>query len=439
MPTVKKLTKQVVDALPIPAKGQEFHWCSVTPGFAVRVTASGAKSYIVQGRVKGTGKESRYTIGPCNLLGTDEARKRALSRLLEMHDGKNPQAEKKKRQAQGVTLREVMQDYIENKRTKHGPLRPSSKSDIEKCVTKQFGDWADKPVANITREACVKRFRELSATAPITANQAFRNLRALCNWARETNVAPDGTYPILPINPVVQAFKSVPWNAETAREEFIPLPKVGSVWNMLTERADTERYHRDDNTAAHLVMFLVLSGARIGEGSALRWEHVRLDDEVPSFTFEETKNHNVVTVPLSTQLAALLKARLAARRKGEEYVFPSRKGTKIPHMKDARGTMQRVSKIAGLHLHHHDMRRTFLAIAVECGIEMWKAEILTNHLPQSVTLKHYTQTRDLRYLCPEAQRIADWITEQARIAALNARSVCGNAEAVDVESEHQIA
>ena len=96
MPTVKKLTKQVVDALPIPAKGQEFHWCSVTPGFAVRVTASGAKSYIVQGRVKGTGKESRYTIGPCNLLGTDEARKRALSRLLEMHDGKNPQAEKKK-------------------------------------------------------------------------------------------------------------------------------------------------------------------------------------------------------------------------------------------------------------------------------------------------------------------------------------------------------
>jgi integrase len=160
---------------------------------------------------------------------------------------------------------------------------------------------------------------------------------------------------------------------------------------------------------------------------------------VPCFTFEETKNHNVVKIPASTQLVALLKARLDARRKGEEYVFPSRKGTKVPHMKDARGTMQRVSKIAGLHLHHHDMRRTFLAIAVECGIEMWKAEILTNHLPQSVTLKHYTQTRDLRYLRPEAQRIADWITEQARMAALNERSVCGNAEAVDVESEHQIA
>jgi hypothetical protein len=48
---------------------------------------------------------------------------------------------------------------------------------------------------------------------------------------------------------------------------------------------------------------------------------------------------------------------------------------------------------------------------------MWKAEILTNHLPQTVTLKHYTQTRDLRYLRPEVQLVADWITEQARIAA----------------------
>lgn len=142
---------------------------------------------------------------------------------------------------------------------------------------------------------------------------------------------------------------------------------------------------------------------------------MQLDDEVPSFTLTETKNHNVVTVPMSTQLHELLTARLAARRKGEEYVFPSRVGSRSPHMHDARGTMERVSKIAGMRLHNHDLRRTFLAIAIECSVEMWKAEILTNHLPQTVTLKHYTQTRDLRYLQPEAQRIGDWVVEQASI------------------------
>ncbi|MCO6413529.1 MAG: integrase family protein [Thiogranum sp.] len=411
-----KLSNSSVASLPVPAKGQKLHWCSSLSGFGVRVTASGAKSYIVQGRIKGTGKERRYTIGPCHLLDYAEARKRALDRLRELHDGKDPQVEKRKRLAQGLTLREVMKDYIKNKRTKHGPLRPSSKADIEKCVTKVLADWADKPVTTITRESVVKRFRELSASGPAQANQVFRNLRALCNWARETSVAPDGTYPILPINPVVQAFKSVQWNKEEAREEFVPLPKLGAVWNMLTERADNERFHPADVTAAHLVMFLILTGARIGEGSALRWSQVNLDDEVPSFTFAETKNHNVVTIPLSTQLQALLKARVAVRRKNEEYVFPSRAGTKVPHMRDARGTMERVSKIAGMHLHNHDLRRTFIAIGLECGVEMWKAEILTNHLPQSITLKHYTQTRDLRYLLPEAQCIADWVAEQARIA-----------------------
>lgn len=169
MPTLDRLSNQAIEALPVPAKGQEFYWYGDPKGFAIRVTANGAKSFIVQGRVNG--KTCRYTIGPCDRLHYKEAQKRARDRLSEMYDGVNPQVERKRRQAQELTLRQVMQDYIENKRTKHGPLRPSSKSDIEKCVTKQFGDWADKAVANITREACVKRFRELSATAPITANQ----------------------------------------------------------------------------------------------------------------------------------------------------------------------------------------------------------------------------------------------------------------------------
>ena len=402
-----KLSNSSVTALPTPASGQKFHWDSGLSGFGVRVTAAGAKSYIVQGRVDG--KTCRYTIGPCHLLDYKEARKRALDRLGEMHDGKSPQVEKKKRQAKSLTLREVMADYVEKKRTKNGPLRPSSKADIIKCVTKTFEAWADQPVDSITREACVKRFRELSVKAPAQANQAFRNLRALLNWARVTNVAPDGSYPILPVNPVVQAFESTKWNAERPREERVPIQKLGGVWKMLTERTDDTRFTVGDITAAHLVQFLILTGARIGEASSLRWSQVRLDDDVPSFTFTETKNHKVVTIPMSTVLHEMLSARYAARPGHSEYVFPSRVGTAAGHIKDARGTMEKVSEIAGMHLHNHDLRRTFIAAAIKCDIEMWKAELLTNHIAQSVTLKHYTETSDLRYLLPEVQRIADWI------------------------------
>lgn len=405
-----KLSNSSIEALPAPTTGQKFYWDAGLSGFGVRVTAAGAKSYIAQGRVDG--KTRRFTIGPCHLLDYREARKRALDRLGEMHDGKDPQAERKKRQAKALTLRAVMLDYIDKKRTRNGPLRPTSQADIEKCVTKVFAEWADKPVASITREMCLKRFRELSARAPAQANQAFRNLRALLNWARVTNVAPDGSYPILPVNPVVQAFESTQWNAERPREERVPMQKLGQVWAMLTERADKTKYPSGDVTAAHLVQFLILTGARIGEACSLKWTQVRLEDEVPSFTFTQTKNHNVVTIPMSGVLHEILSARYEARPRGSEYVFPARAGTAVGHIKDARGTMEKVSEVAGMHLHNHDLRRTFVAIAIASGIELWKAELLTNHVAQSVTLNHYTETSDLRYLQGEVESIAQWIVSK---------------------------
>ena len=241
--TSLKLTKTKVESLPVPTdKDQVFYWDSETKGFGVRVTANGARSYIVQRPVHG--KTRRFTLGPHGVLTCDEARKRAMEKLLEMMDGINPQEEKRKKVAQTETLREVMEDYIEHKRTKHGPLRPTSKADLRKCVVATFAEWADKPVAEINREACIKRFRELSKTAPVQTNQAFRNLRALLNWAREKNATSDGTYPILPVNPVSQMFKQggmAKWNPEKARATRVPKAKVGAVWLLLEQHGDPER------------------------------------------------------------------------------------------------------------------------------------------------------------------------------------------------------
>lgn len=410
-----KLTKTKVEALPVPSEGQALYWDTDAKGFGVRVNATGTRSYIAQGRVNG--KTRRFTIGPHGLLTCDEARKRALSTLLGMRDGVDPKAEKKRAAAHGVTLREVMADYLAHKRTKHGPLRPASKADIEKHVTKSFKDWADQPVVNITRDACVKTFRELSKGAPAQANQAFRNLRALLNWAREQNSTPEGEYPILPVNPVTAMFRSAQWNPEKPRRGRIPLDRVNAVWQMLRAAADPQTNADATCTAADLISFLLLTGARITEAASLRWEDVHLEDKVPSFRFGTTKNHNVITLPMSLQMVALLKGRLEQRRKSESYVFPSNGGTKAGHMKDPRAMFDRVSELAGLHISAHDLRRTFLSVAHALNIEIWRSELLTNHVSGTagtVTVRHYTETSDLRYLLPEVQRIADHITTQVK-------------------------
>jgi len=73
-----------VDELQPPEKGQAFIWNSEVPGFAVRATASGAKAWIVQMRVRG-GKERRMTFGFSNKVPPDKARQEAR-RILATAD-----------------------------------------------------------------------------------------------------------------------------------------------------------------------------------------------------------------------------------------------------------------------------------------------------------------------------------------------------------------
>ncbi|MFD1217133.1 tyrosine-type recombinase/integrase [Microbulbifer celer] len=412
-----KLTNTKVKSLPIPTdKGQVFHWDSETRGFGLRITSAGSKSWIVQGRVHG--KTRRFTLGPFELLSADEARKRAQAKLLEMYDGKDPQVEKRKHKAQGETLREVMEDYVEHKRTKHGPLRPTSKDDIRRCVEGTFSDWADKPVATISRDACIRKFRELSRTAPVQTNQSFRNLRALLNWAREKNATADGTYPILPVNPVSQMFRKgglVQWNPERARATRIPKDKIGAVWAMLEDHANPDQNITTTCISADLISFMLLTGTRVGETSKLTWDHVNLDGKLPTFHLAETKNHNSITLPISSALHDVLGRRWAGRLKGNKYVFPALRGRK-GYLSDPRALFKKVSEVAGVHLHPHALRRTFEDVAQLVGIDSDKRRQLLNHLASDVHGQNYANNPDPGVLMPAMKKIGEWITDQGGIA-----------------------
>ena len=400
-----KLTKLRVEAFTCPeGKDQAFLWDTETRGFGVRVTKGGSRSYVVQGYPNG--KMRRTTIGPHGVFTCDQAREQARGLLQGMRLGVDPKEEKKRKVVEGVTLREVMADYLRDR-----TLKPSSRADIEKHVGKSFADWADQPARAINRDMCADRFRALSKTGPAQANLAFRNLRALLNYARAKYRAADGV-PTMPENPVSVLSETKVWNRETPKSRRIPNPKIGAVWSMLQAHRDSDNHAAATCTSADIVAFLLLTGARWSEAAELSWDRVNLDESW--WHLPEPKNHNAVTLPLSTAAKSLLAGR--PKLKGNPYVFASRSG-KGNHVKDARGMMAKVSALAGLHLSPHDLRRTFIAVSHACGVEMWKAELLTNHIPNTVTLMHYTDTNDLRYLAPEAQLISDWIHEQAKIDA----------------------
>jgi integrase len=335
-----------------------------------------------------------------------------------MSKGVDPRATKKADQSAKVTLAEVAAAYI----ARPGKLKESSADTINRHVTTTFKAWSAKPISSITEGMCRVRYREMltegldgkrkgQGGSPGQANQAFSVLGALLAYAGRQYRRADGS-PLCDRSPVA-ALKD-DWVTLKPRTRRIPDNKVGAVWHALAQwRAET--FNRETLASIDLVAFLLLTGCRLNEAASLRWAQVHLEDDVTGcwWHLPDPKNRHPFWFPLSSQAVAILKRR--REKTNSEFVFES--WSKAGHIIDPRGIMAKVSEIAGERLSNHDMRRTMTTVGISaCGLDFYKVELLTGHLPSGVTARHYLETSRLGYLYPEAQKIADYLDQQATIA-----------------------
>lgn len=425
-----KLTKTFIDKVQPPAEGYKIHWDgghdSAVKGYGLRVSPrsdqhpNGKRVFVAQGRVRG--KPVIITIGPYGLFTEDQARKKAQSILQMMREGIDPRAAKKAEEAERVTLREVMEAYLD----RPGKLKESSKAEIRRHIEQVLAAWIDKPIVAISEEDVRKRHREMAegglrgkAPAPGQANLAMTTLRALINFASRQYRRADGS-PLFLYNPV-EVLKDHWARLGTRTQRYIEKQKIGAVWNALNAARENPK-DRDALAGLDLTLFLLLTGARRNEGAMLTWDRVHIDEDEPANSFwhlPDPKNGREMFQPLSTQAVEVLKQRKPV--KGNPYIFTSR--SKAGHILDPRAPMELVSEITGKKLSAHDLRRTFTNISMrECLIEKFRTDLLTCHVPAQadVTARNYLDLTKLNWLYPEAQRIGDWIEEQGRIEAAKA-------------------
>lgn len=155
-PNRAKLTKGYVERIR-PGLKDTFYWDTEVKGFGVRVTPIGKLTFIVQGRVEGSGKEARITIGPFGVFTTDQARDAAREHLRTMQLGADPRLIAKQTKAAGVTLQQITDAYVQ----RPGKLKESSKAEIIRHVATTFAAWKDNPVVSITEDDVRKRYREM--------------------------------------------------------------------------------------------------------------------------------------------------------------------------------------------------------------------------------------------------------------------------------------
>jgi Arm DNA-binding domain len=279
-----KLITTVVDRLK-----PGMYWDTQMPGLGVRVSDKGMRTWFYKRRVKGSGIERNVSLGrqgdPVLVndtlrsfsFGADDARAKAATVQALMLAGVDPVQREKDAAAaaevkaaaqkvQSTTLQTVVTTYLNDHRTKHGPLRPKTKRDYKDFMDRNFADWLTQPVATINRSMCDARVREIEAKSPIQAHKGRVYLRMFLNSART-----EAGDPILPVNPV--KLMKTKTHAAKPKPRRVPVPKIGAVFSMLRARSANPSKELD-RTAADFVTTLLLTGWRSTECAALEWSWI---------------------------------------------------------------------------------------------------------------------------------------------------------------------
>lgn len=391
-----------------------FDWDDTLSGFGVRTTAKGAKAFIIQSRVNG--RTRRVTLGKVGVMTVDQARKRARAELVDMADGVDPVEAKRQAMAREeadktrqVTLRQAWDEYRASNRKDGKERKQATLEHTEKNLTRNFSDWMDRPIAKITREGVAQRHRAISQRSTSQADQAFRYLRSIINYAIANHTDPQGV-PLLPPNPVGKLKAAQQWHKPKRRRYVIKTQYLGQTVLSLEEIALNDHETAITQTGADFLLFLLFTGLRKSEASTLKRADIGADSD--SIFLPDPKNRTPVTIPLSDEASAILKRRYM----DSDYVFAGRSSG---HVNDPRGVRARVADAAGGHFTNHDLRRTFASIAESdgVGVGVYTLKRLVNHAIDDKDVTEGYVTSEFNGLRSATNRVSRFIREKANIAS----------------------
>ena len=370
-----KLTVKKVEAL-IKAGGEKTQRHADGEGLYLVVPASGTASWML--RFTSNKKRREMTLGKVRDLSLANARLEAATKMKQVREGFDPLLQRKRAEQESIkTVNDLFEDWYPTlvKRLKH-PTIP--KRIYTKDIAPHIGEV---PLDQMTARDIRTTITAINDSGrPTIANDALGYCKQLFNHGIKLD--------LLSSNPASAFTVRDAGGVEQSKDRVLENEELAEFFRIARENSTS--FSRDNYLACAL---LVCLGVRKSELCEAKWDEFNLEEGLWHLPAERSKTNVGFTIPLAPEVLNWLEE-LKIRGFGSEYVFPSRRASKSPHM--GPDTLNRaITKLFGHeagkkkqppnlmgkmpHFTVHDLRRTCRTLLAKQGTPGEVAERCLNH------------------------------------------------------------
>jgi len=360
-------TKKAIESLPAndpssPSREAEYS-DSECIGLKLRVSKNGRRFF--QFRYTYMSRKKCLKIGEYPHVSLNDARskvnewKSLLAREIDPADERNQRRDE-------PTFAEFAEKYYVPFAQSHKITWQEDVYKIRGHINRAIGQLCLSSITTRDLTSFQSKMKDLNSAT--SANAQMRLIRRMLNLAIK--------WGFLEKNPAagLDKFKEPPH-----RERYLTKEELPRFLKALEE-------HSDQMSMA-AIRLLLYTGCRKGEILTLQWHQVRFDEG--RLYLPKTKNGNSRSIILNAKATDVLKVLYPNKREDQEYVFPSRAGTRKGHLNDLRKPLQKVCEAAGIDdLRVHDLRHSFATLAIQGGASLYDVQKLLGHSDISMTQRY---------------------------------------------------
>jgi len=410
---IKNLTPLAVGKLKPPASGQIDYFDKQLPGFGLRISRMGTKTYFVMVRVHG--KKVRITLGRHPALDLKEARDKARDISAKAKAGKDPRPDLGvDRERLGTTFETLAQKFMDRHAAK---LRPSTQREYKRIL--QGPDtkaWRNIPIGVITKHHVMDLIEQIEDRGSLqAANRSLAYLKKFFDWCARRD-AITGALPTDRVDPP---------SGKVKRDRVLAPDEVKALWMALKA---------EQGLFSPLVKLLLLTGQRRSEVAGMRWEELDLEGDKPTWTIpaDRTKNKEKHNVPLTPAVTALIEAQRGDGDSDENekqgLVFSTTGITPLSGFSRAKARLdKRMAEAAKADnklvnpepWRFHDLRRTVVTGMNDAGIVPHVVEAVVNHISGAAKAGVAGHYNHAKYLDERRKALSTWASKVATMCSDN--------------------